>query len=384
MAKKSAFCESYCEAKTQGSKFGSASTRRKHHCQCISGERKAVHSNTYGANSNGFADGGKLKGNISYPSGHHTHIRSQTQGHVQEKSYKLSEVERINSPTFGRVKSIAYEDWEPYVIVRRFEPDGRQLPRYPEEYIGRYKNKVDWVTTLRSQNYHFVQLYQEFLVHVPHKRITNLYHSSRSQPTAELIFPPRNAAALHNFMLQLHEMFINGLVVKTYNTNVAPLPESHSKPENVCLDLISSPAENSSVLEIIEESRTNVTNAMQRQGSWPDIGWSRDGGWMATCRLPFSKDPKRIGPPRRKDRHHHKTNTVLMSIIIVLGMLLCANIAFCFDDFWRNSSRDKARYSLATRLHASRISTQARVRVDSHPHFTKKDTYQGLAMGTYS
>jgi hypothetical protein len=100
----------------------------------------------------------------------------------------------------------------------------------------------------------------------------------------------------------------------------------------VSLDLVSSPAENYSVLEIIEESRTDVTNAMQRQGSWPDIGWSKDGGWVATCKLPYSQDPKRIGPPHRKDHHHRKTNIVLIISITMLGVLLCTQGIIRFID----------------------------------------------------
>jgi hypothetical protein len=58
--------------------------------------------------------------------------------------------------------------YEPFVIVRRIEANGFALPRYKEEYVGRFKNKIAFVTTLRASYYKFFTLRKDFLVHVPH------------------------------------------------------------------------------------------------------------------------------------------------------------------------------------------------------------------------
>jgi hypothetical protein len=59
-------------------------------------------------------------------------------------------------------------NYEPFVIVRQVEADGTRLPRYQEEFVGRYKNKVAWVTTLRAHRYQFQLMLGEFVLHLPH------------------------------------------------------------------------------------------------------------------------------------------------------------------------------------------------------------------------
>ncbi len=58
--------------------------------------------------------------------------------------------------------------WEPYTVVARVDADGHRLPRYHEPYIGRHRNKVDFVSSLRSERYRFYTLLREYLVHLPH------------------------------------------------------------------------------------------------------------------------------------------------------------------------------------------------------------------------
>ena len=59
--------------------------------------------------------------------------------------------------------------WEPFVIVRRVEADGEQQPpRFSEGFIGRYRNKVEFITHLRAKRFKFFTLLREFVVHVPH------------------------------------------------------------------------------------------------------------------------------------------------------------------------------------------------------------------------
>eukprot|EP00039_Didymoeca_costata_P030938 m.32282 g.32282 ORF g.32282 m.32282 type:complete len:521 (+) comp8394_c0_seq2:357-1919(+) len=58
--------------------------------------------------------------------------------------------------------------WEPFVMVRRVEADESKLPRYNEAYVGRYRNKVAFVSNLRAKKYAFHTLLQEFAIHYPH------------------------------------------------------------------------------------------------------------------------------------------------------------------------------------------------------------------------
>lgn len=64
--------------------------------------------------------------------------------------------------------------WEPYLFVQRYQAGDRTgrphtvLPRYTEAYIGRFRNKVEFVASLRAARYNFYVLQQEFASHVPH------------------------------------------------------------------------------------------------------------------------------------------------------------------------------------------------------------------------
>jgi hypothetical protein len=67
--------------------------------------------------------------------------------------------------------------WEPFVVVRRFEADSAPagnnltdvLPRVPEAYVGRYRNKVAWTEELLAHRYNFYMSYPNFITHLPHK-----------------------------------------------------------------------------------------------------------------------------------------------------------------------------------------------------------------------
>eukprot|EP00038_Savillea_parva_P030703 m.79552 g.79552 ORF g.79552 m.79552 type:complete len:607 (-) comp9300_c0_seq1:866-2686(-) len=59
--------------------------------------------------------------------------------------------------------------WEPFVIVRRVEAEGEvQPPRFSEAFIGRYRNKVEYITHLRTRRFKFFTVTREFTTHVPH------------------------------------------------------------------------------------------------------------------------------------------------------------------------------------------------------------------------
>ncbi|EGD77980.1 hypothetical protein PTSG_09613 [Salpingoeca rosetta] len=76
--------------------------------------------------------------------------------------------------TGGPMKDIFYE---PFVVVKRKDGvSGANLPRYPEHYVGRYKNKISFITRLRAHRFQFFTLRGEFLVHFPHDT------SKRSKP----------------------------------------------------------------------------------------------------------------------------------------------------------------------------------------------------------
>ncbi|EDQ92148.1 uncharacterized protein MONBRDRAFT_23011 [Monosiga brevicollis MX1] len=78
--------------------------------------------------------------------------------------------------------------WEPFVIVKRVDASGARLPRYHEQYVGRYKNKISFITTLRGHHYRFYTLRREFLTHVPH-------------PTANA-----SAPAMHEHLLTMRKV----------------------------------------------------------------------------------------------------------------------------------------------------------------------------------
>jgi hypothetical protein len=74
-----------------------------------------------------------------------------------------------DAPECGRVKFVSGESWEPFVLFRKVEATSDvEAPRYGEGYIGRYKNKVEFVTKLRALRYKFYTLQREFIVHIPH------------------------------------------------------------------------------------------------------------------------------------------------------------------------------------------------------------------------
>jgi hypothetical protein len=58
--------------------------------------------------------------------------------------------------------------WEPFTVQKRVEPDGHLLPRYHEPFVGRHRNKIDFISSLRAESYHFATLLREFVAHVPH------------------------------------------------------------------------------------------------------------------------------------------------------------------------------------------------------------------------
>lgn len=58
--------------------------------------------------------------------------------------------------------------YEPFVVVRRVEVGGFPLPRYPEQFVGRFKNKIAFVSSLRTHRYRFFTIRREFVVHAPH------------------------------------------------------------------------------------------------------------------------------------------------------------------------------------------------------------------------
>merc|ERR1712196_75276 len=60
-------------------------------------------------------------------------------------------------------------NWEPYVLGRKREPDGHELPRYTEGFYGRFLNKLEWVLSLQAQRYTFFNLPGDFLMHQPHQ-----------------------------------------------------------------------------------------------------------------------------------------------------------------------------------------------------------------------
>jgi hypothetical protein len=67
---------------------------------------------------------------------------------------------------------ICVKRYEPFVLLRKEEKDGSQLPRYREGFVGRHYDKVSFVIELRALGYHFHTLRQHLLTHVPHNRVT--------------------------------------------------------------------------------------------------------------------------------------------------------------------------------------------------------------------
>ena len=95
------------------------------------------------------------------------------------------------APKCGRVSFLSAESWEPFVMFRKVEIGTEpQLPRYSEKYIGRFKNKVEFVTKLRAYRYKFYTMHGEFIVHKPHP-------VSKATSDDQLI--------MKELMLELHE-----------------------------------------------------------------------------------------------------------------------------------------------------------------------------------
>ena len=44
-----------------------------------------------------------------------------------------------------------FDNFEPFVVVRRTEGNEVELPRYAEQYVGRFLNKVSFVDSLKSK-----------------------------------------------------------------------------------------------------------------------------------------------------------------------------------------------------------------------------------------
>jgi hypothetical protein len=67
--------------------------------------------------------------------------------------------------------------WEPFLALRRFNIHDHnilELPRYHEGFVGRYFNKVSFVTNIRAEQPEIYTLRREFMVHVPHKLTTKV------------------------------------------------------------------------------------------------------------------------------------------------------------------------------------------------------------------
>jgi len=64
---------------------------------------------------------------------------------------------QMNNTRTARCGSSAAPEAEPYT-----------LPRYSESYVGRFRNKVAFISSLRAQRYTFYTLLQEFASHHPH------------------------------------------------------------------------------------------------------------------------------------------------------------------------------------------------------------------------
>jgi hypothetical protein len=79
--------------------------------------------------------------------------------------------------------------WEPFLITRRVEPNPKAvLPRYEERYVGRFRNKVEWVRTLRSKQYKFYHLLQEFCTHMPHEVLLGDANDPDAKTMKKLMF----------------------------------------------------------------------------------------------------------------------------------------------------------------------------------------------------
>lgn len=70
-----------------------------------------------------------------------------------------------SSSTQGRTD---FERWEPYIITNMKTSEGN-LHRFNELFVGRFLNKVQWISSLRQKGYTFYTMNRHFLVHRPHR-----------------------------------------------------------------------------------------------------------------------------------------------------------------------------------------------------------------------
>ncbi len=83
------------------------------------------------------------------------------------------------------------EGWEPFIAIRRTGYVGRTLvesPRWHEGYVGRYHNKVSFVTELRANEADIFTLRRHFLVHVPHRLTTSSMRSKMFHHMSRVYF----------------------------------------------------------------------------------------------------------------------------------------------------------------------------------------------------
>jgi len=99
-----------------------------------------------------------------------------------ESKYGLSGFSRILPPTHPATYTSRF--WEPFLMVRKVEASPKiELPRYQERYVGRFRNKVEWVRTLRANKYKFYHMLQEHLAHMPHEVLL----SNPNDPDAKIM-----------------------------------------------------------------------------------------------------------------------------------------------------------------------------------------------------
>ena len=99
-----------------------------------------------------------------------------------ESKYGLSGFSRILPPTHPATYTSRF--WEPFLMVRKVEASPEiELPRYQERYVGRFRNKVEWVRTLRANKYKFYHMLQEHLAHMPHEVLL----SNPNDPDAKIM-----------------------------------------------------------------------------------------------------------------------------------------------------------------------------------------------------
>ena len=74
---------------------------------------------------------------------------------------------RIDKARTQRLEEEVPGAWEPYFVASRMTSRGL-LPRYSELFTGRFRNKCEWVATLRVMGFQFYWLATHFLVHKTH------------------------------------------------------------------------------------------------------------------------------------------------------------------------------------------------------------------------